>query len=145
MDWDKNGRVEDVTILDGDGQIVDQRRVAQFENGAYLVWNAKGSIRITIKKIAGNNAILNGLFVGPAIVPVVSTEPAILSAGKLAADGYHLQIIGKPGQTFTVEASNDCIHWTSLATETLSETNWNIVDALQAGAAARMYRARLVP
>jgi hypothetical protein len=145
MDWDKNGRVEDVTILDGDGKMLDQRRVSGFENGVYLVWNAKGSIRITIKNVAGNNAILNGLFVGSAIVPVISTEPAILFAGKVAPDGYHLRIIGKPGQTFTLEASDDCIHWSSFATGTLSETNWDIIDDLEISAKARMYRARLVP
>ncbi len=145
MDWDHGGRVEDVTISDAGGMVLDQRRVDEFDGGKYLVWKAKGGVRITIKRVGGNNTILNGVFIGPEVIPLISSSPATLASAKMTAEGYHMQIIGEPGQTFTVETSSDLTHWTPLQTQTLTGTTWDFIDPLSKGQSTRIYRARLDP
>jgi hypothetical protein len=145
MDWDRNGRVEEVTISDMDGLVLDQKTVDHFAEGKYFVWNVKGSVRIAIKRVQGNNAIINGLFIGPEIVPPVSSAPPALSNATAGSSLYRMQILGEPGQTFTVESSDDLLHWIAVETQTLTNNMWNFVDKFSTTQNTRLYRARLIP
>jgi hypothetical protein len=68
LDWDNSGRTQTVTILDATTQaILGTQTVANFRNGAYLVWNIKGHVTIQFTRTAGSNAVVSGVFLGPGI------------------------------------------------------------------------------
>jgi subtilisin family serine protease/uncharacterized membrane protein YkoI len=63
LDWDNNGRVQTVEVLDATtGSILDSRTVSAFSNGMYLVWNLRGHIKIRVTKTSGYNSVMSGLF-----------------------------------------------------------------------------------
>ena len=59
------------------GQVYDSRTVSDFSQGHYLVWTVRGRVRFNIKRIAGPNVAVSGLFIGPP--SVVSSPPPPLS------------------------------------------------------------------
>ena len=66
LDWDNKGRAETVQISDAaTGTVLDTESISSFCNGAYLDWKVSGNLVITITRTAGNNAVLNGLFLDP--------------------------------------------------------------------------------
>lgn len=86
VDWDSRGRAESVQVLDANsGAVLDTRSVANFYNGVYLVWNVTGHVKINVTGTAGVNAVVSGVFFGPAIAsnpigslataPTISTQP----------------------------------------------------------------------
>jgi hypothetical protein len=133
--------MEDVAVYDSNGFVLDQKRVENFADGKYLVWNVKGSLRITIKRVQGNNAIVNGLFLGSE---VISSAPATLADVIAASSLYQMRVIGEPGQTFTIETSSDLTHWSPVETETLNSSTWDFVDHFSKALGTRIYRALLV-
>ena len=44
----------------------DSRTVNQFTGGQYLVWNITGRVRIQVVRTGGLNAVVSGVFFGPA-------------------------------------------------------------------------------
>ena len=61
-------RVEQVQISDAvTGAVLSTETIASFQNGVYLNWAVKGDLVITIMRQAGVNAVLSGLFFGPAM------------------------------------------------------------------------------
>jgi hypothetical protein len=67
LDWDGNGRGEKVDVLDAaSGDVLDTRTASGFGGGQYLVWTLGGHVQLRLTRQAGNNAVLNGLFFGPA-------------------------------------------------------------------------------
>jgi hypothetical protein len=66
LDWDQNGRVQTVDILDaGNGTLLDRRTASAFQNGVYLVWRIGGSVRLKVSNsVSGSNAVVSGLFFG---------------------------------------------------------------------------------
>jgi hypothetical protein len=84
LDWDSNGRGERIDVLDGTtGAVLDTRTVNGFVGGEYLVWTLGGHVTLRLTNLAGNNAVLNGLFFGPAGAPPASGG----SASFLKSDG----------------------------------------------------------
>jgi hypothetical protein len=66
LDWDNSGRSESVTISNATtGVVLSTETVSSFYKGVYLEWAVSGNVLITITHIAGNNAVLNGLFLDP--------------------------------------------------------------------------------
>ena len=66
-DWDNHGRKEQIQITNAStGAVLDTETLSSFVNGAYEVWTVSGHVKITISTISGGNALLNGLFFGPA-------------------------------------------------------------------------------
>jgi hypothetical protein len=64
LDWDNQGRSEQVQITNAaTGAVLDTETVSSFSQGVYLKWNVSGNVRITITRLAGNNAVLSGLFI----------------------------------------------------------------------------------
>jgi len=63
VDWDSDARVENIDILDATTlQVLDHREISGFSDGEYLVWKVSGHINIRVIRVAGANAIINGLF-----------------------------------------------------------------------------------
>ncbi len=63
LDWDKQGRSEQVQITNAaTGAVLSTQTVSSFQSGIYLDYAISGNVLITITKEAGTNAVLNGLF-----------------------------------------------------------------------------------
>src|SRR5262249_9937826 len=69
LDWDKQGRKEQVQITDATtGTVLDTESASNFSNGEYLVWNVSGDINIKISNLnTRGNAVISGLFFDPVI------------------------------------------------------------------------------
>jgi hypothetical protein len=67
LDWDSGGRVQTVAILDpATSNTLDSRTLSEFAGGQYLGWDVAGSVVLRFTKIAGTDAVVSGLFFGPA-------------------------------------------------------------------------------
>ena len=82
LDWDTNGRTEQVDALDPTGSVLDSRTVSSFANGQYLVYNVTGHVQFRIANLAGANAVLSGFFFGdppppptPTATPMATPRP----------------------------------------------------------------------
>ncbi len=140
LDWDNNGRTQTVEILDaGTGAVLNSQTISGFGNGKYLVWDLKGSVRARFTKVSGYNAVLNGLFFGPAPAnPGVINQTA---TAHVTGSNIAVRIAGSPGQTFEVYSSPDLGTWTLAATVTLTGSSHDYVEGGVPGNAAKYYRA----
>jgi hypothetical protein len=81
-DWDSTVRVQTVDVLDTAGNVLATRSLSSFNGGRYLVWNITGHVTLRLTKTVGPNAVVGGIFFGPAssataTAPTVSiTAPA---------------------------------------------------------------------
>jgi hypothetical protein len=67
LDWDTYARAETVEVRDtASGFVIDSRSVSSFHGGTYLIWDVAGSVTFHITRTAGLNAVLSGVFLGPA-------------------------------------------------------------------------------
>ena len=68
VDWDqKNIRRQTIEIRGGaTDALLDRRDVRAFHGGKYLTWKIRGRVVVEIHKVAGNNAVLNGMFFAAA-------------------------------------------------------------------------------
>ena len=65
LDWDALGREEVVTVSDAaSGAVFNSQTVSGFTRGAWVVWDIKGRVTVTVRSVTGN-AVANGLFFGP--------------------------------------------------------------------------------
>jgi hypothetical protein len=64
VDWDRLGRVENVTVLDAaTGAVLDTHSISAFANGEYLVWQIHGHVVVRVTNERGSlNAVASGLF-----------------------------------------------------------------------------------
>ena len=66
LDWDKQGRSEQVQITNAaTGAVLSTQTVSSFQSGIYLDYAISGNVLITFTKEAGTNAVLSGLFLDP--------------------------------------------------------------------------------
>ncbi len=66
VDYDTKARKQTVEILDAiTGQELDKQLVEQFDQGRYLSWTIHGGVRVIVRKLAGNNAVISGVFLDP--------------------------------------------------------------------------------
>lgn len=143
IDWDRSGRSQRVEFLDlATGAVLDTRTVSNFQEGTYLTWRVTGGVRVRCTRLAGNNALVNGIFVdtAPAAVGGASTKAVSLVNGT-----FNLQIAGQAGQTFKVYSSTDLSNWIWLTDVTLTSSNLNFLDTTSSGKALRFYRAVAAP
>jgi YD repeat-containing protein len=92
LDWDNQGRVQTVSILNAQNQsVLDSHTVSSFVNGVYLVWNLSGHIQIQFTNLAGPNAGLSGIFFGPSGTATPTIWGASQNAGQI---GNSVTIIG---------------------------------------------------
>jgi hypothetical protein len=63
VNWDSYTRSLQVQVLDGNtNAVLDTRSLPNFSNGAYLVWNLTGHVKIQVTNLGGGNPVLSGLF-----------------------------------------------------------------------------------
>jgi hypothetical protein len=140
LDWDHSGRVEDLTVTDAVGATLFQQRIQNFEAGQYLVLRAEGKLRISLRRVSGPNAILNGIFVDPAqIVP--AEQPRLdLPKFDIASRGYIMRISGQAGQIFNIESSLDLRAWNVVGRATLSGETKDYPLPYRSDPGGRFYR-----
>ncbi|HYE29828.1 MAG TPA: fibronectin type III domain-containing protein [Methylomirabilota bacterium] len=102
LDWDTAGRSQKVEVLDrASGVVLDTQTLMNFSQGAYLVWNVSGSVRIRITTTFGNS-VVSGIFLGAATAtptPTTSVAARFVAAdavtrgnwkGVYGSDGYSI-------------------------------------------------------
>ena len=78
-DWDSSGRAETVQISNAAGTVLSTESISSFSSGLYLDWQVSGDLVITFTRTAGNNAVLNGLFIDAATIPL---SPTVLESAR---------------------------------------------------------------
>jgi hypothetical protein len=141
LDWDSKARVQTIEVSDVvTGKTLDTRTIDDFSKGKYLIWDISGKVRFRLTKIAGDNAIVAGIFFDPA----PGRTPLTLSTSELQQyDGLRVRAKGESGQRFVLEATSDLIHWTPLVTNTLASVVGDFLDTNANRFKTRFYRARL--
>jgi hypothetical protein len=151
LDWDTAARAQTVELLDAtSGALLDRQSISGFNRGVYLVWDVKGGVKVRFNKLAGNNAVLTGLFFDPAgtqlVSPSVTTGRVMPDSATLLAGGkFQFRIAGSTGQKYRIEASNDCLQWTQISEIVLTGSTFDFIDQTPGSARARFYRAVPVP
>ena len=73
MDYDTKGRAETIQIVDAaTNNVLDSQALANFSNGAYLVWTITGQVKINVTATAGPNAVISGIFFGSSGTTITS-------------------------------------------------------------------------
>ena len=94
LDWSNSGRSEQVQVSNAaTGALLDTETVSSFAKGVYLEWTVSGNILITITRLSGPNAVLNGLFFDPTSVTtdaVVEHDRTTQEIGADAMQGYDI-------------------------------------------------------
>ena len=119
LDWDRQGREQNLTIRDAaTGIQLDSREITDFGEGKHLVYEINGAVRITITGSAGPNALLNGIFAGERVPGPISDGDFKLGIAR-NGNGFRLSLEGTAGKGFTLESSADMQEWTEVLTGTL--------------------------
>jgi hypothetical protein len=128
VDWDRSGRAQTVEILDtGSGAVLDSQTLSIFQNGKYLIWDLKGAVTVRLTKVSGFNAVLNGLFFGPAVASIGGTTQT--TSATLANKNVAVRVTGKAGQVFKIYSTSNLASWTEGPTITLTGTTYDYVDS----------------
>ena len=75
LDYDKQGRVESVSVTDASNNPLSGPTVVSgtnFANGEYLIWTITGEVHVNITLVNGPNAVASGIFFGANTPPVSS-------------------------------------------------------------------------
>ncbi|HVQ41981.1 MAG TPA: Ig-like domain-containing protein, partial [Vicinamibacterales bacterium] len=83
LDYDSAVRSQRLEVFDaGTNALLDTRTMNGFSGGQYLVWTITGNVRIRVTRLAGNNAVVSGVFFGgvgqgnqPPTVALTSPAP----------------------------------------------------------------------
>ena len=63
VDWDSSSRAQRFDVYDTlGGTLLSSQTMTGFHNGQYIVFRLSGNVRVRVTKIAGNNAVVSGLF-----------------------------------------------------------------------------------
>jgi hypothetical protein len=64
LDYDHNGRSEEVRVIDPRFGVLDTRTVSadETDQGVYLTWDVSGPVTIECRKVSGYNAVVSGVF-----------------------------------------------------------------------------------
>ncbi len=90
-----------------------------------------------------NYMVFDNYTVTAESVPVTPAQLQFL--GRTAQGWALLQVAGSAGSRWAVEASTNLTQWTSLQTNQIAGTHFDVVDQSAAGLPRRYYRARHVP
>jgi hypothetical protein len=108
LDWDGgNGRSERIDVLDpAAGKVLDSETASGFGAGEYLAWTVGGHVQFRFTRLSGPNAVLSGLFFGPAgAAPSGNGSAKFVKAdaatqgtwqGAYGTDGYNVVDGGTP-------------------------------------------------
>jgi hypothetical protein len=138
LDWDRNGRSQTIEWLDAaDGRVLDSRSVSSFQEGAYVVWNVKGSVRVRLTRQAGFNAVVSAILYDAGVSTTNPSSP-ILTTTSVPSQ---LRITGLVGQVFDIQASANLRDWLTIGSVSLTSTTLNYSDPAGASQNRRFYRA----
>src|SRR5204863_1780631 len=86
VDFDANGRQQTVDIIDANtGAVLNSQALSGFQNGKYLIYDFKGKVIIRSKRVAGNSAVMSGLFFDLSTNAAVSAPNAVRYLGQNTA------------------------------------------------------------
>ena len=109
LDWDSNTRAETISILDASTlAVLSSEPVASFQNGVYASWNVKGHVLIQVTLTGGANAVVSGLFFGPAgsAAPPPPSATAAYVGADTATQGTWTGTYGSKGQIVPNDLNN---------------------------------------
>src|SRR5438067_9968595 len=81
LGWDRQGRSERVEVIDAaSGAVLDTQTLSNYQAGQYLAWDLRGRLQVRVTNLSGANAVVGGLFFGPAAGGPTVTAPAAPSS-----------------------------------------------------------------
>jgi hypothetical protein len=92
-----------------------------------------------------NGAHTRYLYAPQTLTLAPSRQPPVLLSAGFRNDSFGFTISGWPGQAVVVETSSNLVQWTALATNTLTTTSFDFIDAARTDEPQRYYRALLAP
>jgi hypothetical protein len=64
-DYDHQDRIERIEVVDPDtGDVLSSQDIADFQKGKYVVFNVQDHVQFRITRLAGDSAVLSGVFIG---------------------------------------------------------------------------------
>jgi Big-like domain-containing protein/calcineurin-like phosphoesterase family protein len=138
LDWDFDGRNENIQILTPSGSVLDTRNASNFSGGQYFSWVVTGAVTIRVTLASGVNAVQSAVFLDPTVTtnaaPTVSLTSPIegaafaapanipLAATAADADGTISQVKFFAGTTLlgSVGAAPYTLGWNDVAAGTYS-------------------------
>ena len=142
LDWDTTARVQTVDLLDaGTGALLNGQTISHFDAGVYLVWDIKGHVQVRFTTVAGNNAVLMGLFFSPAAMQLTSPDSGLLTVTSAVGGAFQFQVSGQVGERFAIQASSDLVQWQEIDDVTLTDKTLQFTDPDAAKFPVRFYRA----
>jgi hypothetical protein len=115
--------------------------VNDFVAGEYLVWDASGRVRISVNNVATNlssNAALSGMFLD-------RPKTLLMPAGGVYDGAVHFLLAGRSWSPYQIEASDDLVNWTPIATVMNIGGTTGFSEAIIQGPGQRFYRAVELP
>ena len=105
-DYDNKGRSEQVQVVSAaTGAVLDTETISSFTGGVYLDWEVTGNVIIEVSRLAGLNAVINGVFLDPP-----AGTPPLASASFLKQDtatqGSWIATYGFQGYDVVADASS---------------------------------------
>jgi hypothetical protein len=68
LDYDRNGRAMEIALSDEFASLSTEHvSTEETAGGIYLTWTASGTVNVELKKKAGYNSVLSGVFLDPAV------------------------------------------------------------------------------
>ena len=110
LDWDAAGRAQTIQIRDtATSALLDTRTVTGFSNGMWVTWNIAGSVTVTVTRTAGPDAVLSGIFFGPALAvpPPQSSGTATFLRLDTSTQGNWKGIYGAEGYNVINDTQSD--------------------------------------
>jgi len=103
VDWDSQGRVETVQVLDAaTNALLNSQTISNFSGGTFLIWNISGNVKITVALVKGPNAVISGAFFGGANGSVnVNVNPHTISLSANQTQSFSTSVTNQTDQTVT--------------------------------------------
>ena len=145
MDWDRQSRSQQIEVLDIRGIVRDSYLVENFAEGKYLVFGLKGYAKLRIKKIAGPNVILNGIFFDQGPLPVNVGAPVPLTSLRVSNGVFSAIATGEVGQRFCLDESFDLTRWNCFQTNAIAVPEFPINISVNREKQGHFLRGHIVP
>jgi hypothetical protein len=144
LDWDQRVRHQVVDVFDANGTRLSSYDLQDFSRGKYLILNMQGSLQLKFTKIAGDNAVLNGIFFDAAPISLNQPIPLRQAILPLSVSQFGIRITGEPGLGCCVDTSADLNAWTCLSTNILSTNPLDLNFPRGSADRKRFFRAHYV-
>jgi hypothetical protein len=101
VDYDRVGRQQRFELFDNvNGNLLATTNLSNFENGIYLSWNLRGSIRLKLTPISGPICLMSAMFFDPP-----GANSATFLGSDTATSGTWKGVYGSAGQTIAAETA----------------------------------------